>query len=109
MKRPSPSRPLSWQARWQAGKPLPKAFYYSLPTSLDMAEFIFLDKFGRMVLPKRLREELGASAFSAEVKGRRLLLEPLLSLEELAGSVPELDRKKLLAEHEEEVRREAHR
>ncbi len=73
-----------------------------------MASFVSMDKFGRIVLPKAIRRQVGARAFSVQVERRKLVFEPLLSLDELVGCAPPIngDPHK---EHAEETKRESRR
>lgn len=74
-----------------------------------MASFVNVDKFGRMVLPKAIRKQVNARAFSVQVEKRKLVFEPLLSLDELVGCAPPLNGRDPHAEHAEEVKRESRR
>jgi len=67
---------------------------------------VVVDEYGRIVIPKRVRKIFRTSKFEIDVKEEKIELKPIKSLDELFGSLPELDLKWIKREHEEEVRNE---
>ncbi|MDI6640434.1 MAG: hypothetical protein QMC77_07335 [Methanocellales archaeon] len=75
---------------------------------IKMAErnVVVVDRHGRIVIPKRVRKIFKTNRFEIDVKKEKIELMPIKSLDELFGSLPELDLKQIKKEHEEEVRHE---
>lgn len=67
---------------------------------------VIVDMHGRIVIPKRVRNIFKTNKFEIEVRNEKIELKPIKSLDELFGSLPELDLKLIRREHEEEVRHE---
>ncbi|MBI3588407.1 hypothetical protein HY995_02775 [Candidatus Micrarchaeota archaeon] len=65
------------------------------------AEFVSVDRFGRVLLPKKLRESFQTSSFIAEKRGEELLFKPVPTFKEMFGSMPKLDLKKFAKQHQE--------
>jgi len=75
-------------------------------TKMVEKSVVVIDKQGRMVIPKNVRKIFKTSKFEIDVKKEKIELKPIKSLDELFGSLPELDLKQIRKEHEEEVRHE---
>lgn len=69
--------------------------------------FIKLDEHGRMVLPSKIRRKYGTEKFIIEDKNEEIVLKPVVSVEKLFGSLPDLDVERLKREHNREVKNEA--
>jgi bifunctional DNA-binding transcriptional regulator/antitoxin component of YhaV-PrlF toxin-antitoxin module len=67
---------------------------------------VVVDRHGRVVIPKSIRKIFKTNRFEIGVKREKIELKPIKSLDELFGSLPELDLKRIRKEHEEEVRNE---
>ncbi|ATZ60651.1 MAG: hypothetical protein BME93_00385 [Methanosarcinales archaeon Met12] len=67
---------------------------------------MIVDTHGRIVIPKRVRKIFKTNRFEIGVKKEKIELKPIKSLDELFGSLPELDLKLIKREHEEEARNE---
>lgn len=65
-------------------------------------EFVHVDKQGRMVLPKKLREEFDTQDFAAEKEERRIVLIPVRSLKYAVGLMPNIDMEAHKREHAKE-------
>lgn len=61
-----------------------------------------IDKFGRITLPKKIRDQLNATDFEVNVKNRRLWLKPVPSWKDLKGAFPKLDMGAFMKERHEE-------
>ncbi len=87
---------------------LPKTFY--LPETIVLAVvamenvFVTVDKFGRILLPKKVREEIGAETFAVKVMPNELRLKTVHSLREMRGSMKNLDLKEFKHQHAEDSR-----
>lgn len=72
-----------------------------------MAEnIVVVDAHGRIVIPKLVRRIFKTNRFRIEVKKEKIELKPIKSLDELFGSLPELDLKRIRKEHSEEAENE---
>ena len=60
---------------------------------------VSFDKFGRITIPKFLRDLLGAQRFVASVEKKNLKLEPI-DWESQLGTVPQINMKKFWKQHE---------
>lgn len=67
---------------------------------------VVVDAHGRMVIPKSVRRIFKTNRFKIEAKKEKIELKPIKSLDELFGSLPELDLKRIRKEHFEEVENE---
>jgi len=67
---------------------------------------VVVDNQGRIVIPKSIRKSFKTRKFEIEAAGEKIELKPVKSLEELFGSLPLLDLKRIRKEHEKEVKRE---
>ena len=68
-----------------------------------MGIFVNVDKNGRMVLPKRIRDEVHANCFNVKVDdGERIVFIPVKSTDEMFGSMPRLDIEDFRKEHAKE-------
>lgn len=67
-----------------------------------MAEIIFMDKNGRVIIPGRIRKHYQTRKFVLEADENRIQLIPVKSLESLFGTIPELNLPQIYQEHEEE-------
>ncbi|OPX70280.1 MAG: hypothetical protein A4E37_00117 [Methanoregulaceae archaeon PtaB.Bin056] len=67
-----------------------------------MAEIIFMDKNGRLIIPGRIRKHYQTRKFILEADENRIQLIPVKSLGSLFGTIPELNLAKIYQEHEEE-------
>ncbi|MCD5409927.1 MAG: AbrB/MazE/SpoVT family DNA-binding domain-containing protein [Methanocellales archaeon] len=54
---------------------------------------VVVDTHGRIVIPKRVRKVFKTNKFEIEVRNEKIELKPIKSLDELFGSLPELDLK----------------
>ena len=72
--------------------------------------YLNIDKYGRIVLPKNVREEMETDGFemTIEKKGnaREVRLRPTKKFSDLLGMFPDLDMKKIRKEHSEENKRD---
>ncbi len=68
--------------------------------------FVTLDKAGRMVLPKLLREEFNTDVFDVVKRDHEIVLKPKTGLLGLFGKFPKLDVENFKKEHAEEWRNE---
>lgn len=66
-----------------------------------MAEIIFIDKNGRLIIPGRIRKQYQTRKFTLEANENRIQLIPVKSLGSLVGTIPELDLDRIYQEHEE--------
>lgn len=64
--------------------------------------FVNVDRFGRVVLPKKLRGD--AETFEVVKIDEELRLRPVPTLDEMFGSMKNIDLKKFAAQHEEDSR-----
>ena len=69
-------------------------------------EFVSLDKSGRLVLPKKVRDEIGARTFEVTVERKEVVLRPRKGLAGLFGKMPGLDVKEFDRQRREEIRHE---
>lgn len=69
-------------------------------------DIVTLDRHGRMVIPKPVRERFKTEKFELGIKGGKIVLKPVKGLDQLFGSLPELDLKRIRKEHEEEAKDE---
>lgn len=60
-----------------------------------------IDKFGRITLPKEIRQKLGSKELTAEVRGGKLLLAPAPSWDDMTGTFPNLDMEDFKKQHDE--------
>jgi bifunctional DNA-binding transcriptional regulator/antitoxin component of YhaV-PrlF toxin-antitoxin module len=68
-----------------------------------MGVFVNIDKAGRLVLPKRIRESVNTSCFDVSVEGEsRIVFTPVKSAKEMFGSMPDLDVEGFRKEHAKE-------
>ena len=65
-----------------------------------------LDKHGRVVIPNFIRKIFKTDRFEIDVKKDKIELKPIKNLDELFGSLPELDLRRIKKEHREEVKHE---
>lgn len=72
--------------------------------------FVTVDRAGRLVLPKKIREEMETDVFDVflekQKSQKRVILKPRESLESLFGKFPDIDAKKFRRQHEEDARRD---
>ncbi len=64
--------------------------------------FVRIDKSGRILLPKKVRDEIGSESFSLEVEKEKLVLRRIKGIEEMRGSMPSLTFEVWKREHEKE-------
>jgi len=68
-----------------------------------MGVFVNMDKAGRLVLPKKIRETVHANKFSVELVAEdRLVFTPVKSADEMFGSMPDLDVEGFRKQHAKE-------
>ncbi len=65
-------------------------------------EFVHLDKQRRMVLPKKIWEELGSDDLAIGKQEERFVLIPVKSFRELVGIMPNIDMAAHKREHAKE-------
>ena len=68
-----------------------------------MEVLIKLDEHGRMTVPNRIRKKFKTRKFILEDKKKEVVLKPVLSIDQLFGSLPDLNIEKLKEEHIKEV------
>lgn len=61
---------------------------------------VSMDKFGRILLPRKLRKQSGAQSFTVEANDSEIRLKPIPRLDEMFGSMPNLNLSKLRIQHE---------
>lgn len=71
-----------------------------------MGNFIILDKSGRATIPTRIRKKYRTRKFILEDRKKEVVLKPVMSIDQLFGSLPDLDIEKLKQEHEREAENE---
>lgn len=64
---------------------------------------VSIDSFGRIALPKFLRELLKTNKFLAVVEDSNVRLEPILSWDEALGCAKKINLKKFEKQHEEDL------
>ena len=69
-------------------------------------EEVVVDKAGRMVLPKKVRDEFDTKVFEVTVEKKKIILKPKKGLADLFGSLPDLDTKAFYRWKKEEAKRE---
>ena len=69
-------------------------------------ENICLDKNGRMVLPKKIREKFDTNVFEIETEKNKIVLKPLESLKSVMGKYPGLDIEEFRKERKKEIENE---
>ena len=69
--------------------------------------FVNMDENGRMTLPSKVRKKYGTRRFILRTKEKEVILKPVMSVEDLFGSLPDLDIDKMKKEHIREVKDEA--
>ena len=67
---------------------------------------VFVDNFGRIVLPKKIRKQFETRRFSAEIVKDKIVLEPAKGLETLLGAAKGLDVKDFIRWKRAEAKRE---
>ncbi len=67
---------------------------------------IVLDKSGRAVFPKEIREKFDTNVFEVIAGEKKITLKPKKGLLSLFGKFPELDNDEFLREKKEEIARE---
>ena len=65
-------------------------------------EFVRVDKQGRVILPKKIREEFDTRQFAVEKEEERLVFIPVKSLRQAAGMLPGINMQKYWREHRKE-------
>lgn len=58
---------------------------------------------GRIVIPNEILEKLPGDLFDIRVDHGEIILKPVHTLESLFGTLPDLDMKKIIREHDDEV------
>jgi bifunctional DNA-binding transcriptional regulator/antitoxin component of YhaV-PrlF toxin-antitoxin module len=69
-------------------------------------EMITIDRSGRFVLPKKIRNYFATSRFEVAVNKGKIELIPVKPLRTLLGALPDIDIDAIRQEHEEEIERE---
>jgi len=69
--------------------------------------FVNMDENGRMTLPSKVRKKYGTRRFILRTKEKEVILKPVMSVEDLFGSLPDLDIDRLKKGHIQEVKNEA--
>jgi len=69
--------------------------------------FVNMDENGRMTLPSKVRKKYGTRRFILRTKEKEVILKPVMSMEDLFGSLPDLDINGMKKEHIYEVKNEA--
>jgi len=66
-------------------------------------ELVTIDRSGRMVLPKKIRDRFDANRFEVRATEDRIELIPIEPLSSLLGALPDIDLEKIYREHDQEV------
>lgn len=61
--------------------------------------FVRVDKMGRILLPKKVRDEINADSFDLEVEKEKIILNRIKSIKEMRGSMPLLKVENWWREH----------
>ena len=69
-------------------------------------EYVTLDKSGRMIMPKKIRQEFETNVFEVNIEKSKIVLKPTAGLAGLFGVAPELNVNEYLKEKKEAARRE---
>jgi AbrB family looped-hinge helix DNA binding protein len=70
----------------------------------DLArELVTIDRSGRMVVPKKIRDRFDANRFEVRATEDRIELIPIEPLSSLLGALPDIDLEKIYREHDQEV------
>lgn len=69
-------------------------------------ENVTVDKSGRLVIPKKVRESFDTNVFSVQVEKNAIVLRPKTGLRGLFGAFPDLDMEEFKKWKKEEVERE---
>jgi AbrB family looped-hinge helix DNA binding protein len=64
---------------------------------------IVMDATGRMVLPKKIRDQFNAKRFEVRATEDHVELIPIKPLHTLLGALPDIDLEKIYREHDQEV------
>lgn len=64
--------------------------------------FVEVDKQGRVVLPKKLREAAGSTRFEVELEENRLVFVPVKKATEMFGTLKDFDMDKFRRNHNRE-------
>jgi bifunctional DNA-binding transcriptional regulator/antitoxin component of YhaV-PrlF toxin-antitoxin module len=65
--------------------------------------FIKLDEHGRMTIPNKIRKKYKTRNFILEERQTEVVLKPVMSIEQLFGTLPDVNIEKLKEEHIKEV------
>jgi len=66
-------------------------------------ELVTIDRSGRMVLPKKIRDRFDANRFEVRATEDRIELIPIEPLRSLLGALPDIDLEKIYRDHDQEV------
>lgn len=72
----------------------------------DFMVFVNIDKAGRMVLPKAIRDKFETNTFEVATRKNEIILKPKKGLLGLFGKFPKIDVEKFRKEHKEEAKNE---
>jgi len=75
---------------------------YSVPE----VEIVTIDRSGRLVLPKKIRDNFNTDRFEVRSTADAIELVPVKPLRSLLGALPDLDIRRIYREHDEDVDRE---
>ncbi|MFA5214218.1 MAG: AbrB/MazE/SpoVT family DNA-binding domain-containing protein [Methanoregula sp.] len=92
-----------WRHRGCAVTGLKRVHTGILPLRDLKRELVTIDRSGRMVLPKKIRDRFPANRFEVKVAEDRIELIPIEPLSSLLGSLPDIDLEKIYREHNQEV------
>ncbi len=67
-----------------------------------MSIMVNIDKNGRMVLPKAIRKKMKSSKFAIDVEDEKIVFTPVKSIDDMLGSMPNLDLEGFRHEHHKE-------
>ena len=73
------------------------------PLRDPVRELVTIDRSGRMVLPKKIRDRFDSNRFEVRVTEDRIELIPIEPLRSLLGALPDIDLEKIYQEHDQEV------
>ncbi len=68
--------------------------------------FVTVDKAGRLVLPKAIRDEFDTNTFEVKAEKNKIVFKPKEGLKSLFGKYPQIDMAKFRKQHEEDAENE---
>jgi AbrB family looped-hinge helix DNA binding protein len=94
--------------RSQRGRKVPALSVHegSASYSVPEREIVTIDRSGRLVLPKKIRNSFDTDRFEVRTTESVIELVPVKSLRSLLGALPDLDIDTIYKEHDEDVEEE---